>query len=188
MSPAWAASVERAAAADGVDRLPGTRGDPSPGALRDNRARDCTARWRRCRSVSRGHRAGGIRPGSGHTGQLRPARLHVVFHGRRGRVSRVVSGPRHTGTGSRRAKYIAISSAVSYAPRWSPTTPSSVAGRWQCAASVAKSAWRARSTSSRTAISSTSDLLPSGKGLMNRTRAVLSSMAPPAAHPVGTSR
>ena len=64
----------------------------------------------------------GVGPRPRDPRQLRPARLHVVLHGRRGRVPRVVDPARHHRAGGRRRDPLRHRARASSAPRSSPTT------------------------------------------------------------------
>ena len=72
-----------------------------------------------------------IGPRSRDPRELRPARLHLVLHRRRGRVPRLVDPARHDRAGWPPAKSTATSRAASSAPRSSPTS------RWSRAARMA---------------------------------------------------
>ena len=91
------ADIERAAATTGLTGVPRACRDQGGRALRQDRARDLAARGRRCEGVSRRSRAERIGTRSRHPHQLRPARLHVVLHGRRRRMPRLVDRARHAG-------------------------------------------------------------------------------------------
>ena len=85
---------------------------------------------------------------SRHSRQLRPARLHLVLHRRRGRMPRLVDSARHAGACSRRARFTATSRAASSAPKSCATSSCSRAARWPPAAITASCGSKARSTSS----------------------------------------
>ena len=90
--------------------------------------------------------------------QLRPARLHVVLHRRRGRVPRLVDPAQHARRSSPPARSTATSRAASSAPRSSSYDHADRrADRWRRAAITARCGSKARNTSCRTATSSTSD-------------------------------
>ena len=63
-----------------------------------------------------------IGPRSRDPRQLRPARLHLVLHRRRGRMPRLVDSARHAARSSRPARSTATSRAASSAPRSSATS------------------------------------------------------------------
>ena len=83
--------------------------------------------------------------------------LHLVFHGRRRRMPRVVDSARDVRPTSRPAKSTATSRGDSSGPRSSATIRWSPAARWPRAAIAARFGSKARITSSRTATSSISD-------------------------------
>ena len=113
--PDVGASVERAAAKTGLTSFLAHAATRRRRALRHDRARDLAARRRRRRGVPRRSRTGGIRPRPRDSRELRPARLHVVLHCRRGRVPRLVDCARNPGAGWPPAKFTATSSAASSA-------------------------------------------------------------------------
>ena len=76
---------------------------------------------RRRRGVSRRPRPGRIGAQPRDSRQLRPARLHVVLHRRRGRVPRLVDPAPHARRSSPPARSTATSRAASSAPRSSAT-------------------------------------------------------------------
>ena len=97
-------------------------GDSRRTDLRQDRARDRAARASRRARVHGGSGAQGVGARSRDPRQLRPARLHLVLHGRRGRVPRLVDSARHAGgTGRRRDPHRHLSAASS-APKWSATS------------------------------------------------------------------
>ena len=85
--------------------------------LREDRARDRAARSGRRRGVPGRPRPARVRARPRDPRQLRPARLHLVLHRRRGRVPRLVDSPRHQRAERRRARSTPTSSAASSAPR-----------------------------------------------------------------------
>ena len=97
-----------------------------------------------------------VGPRSRDPRELRPARLHLVLHRRRGRMPRLVDSARHAARRRRPARSTPTSSAASSAPRSCRTTRCSRAARSPPAAITASSGSKARSTSSPTATSSTS--------------------------------
>ena len=134
------------------------RGDARRADLREDRARDRAARSRRRRRVPRRSRAARVGPRSRDPRQLRPARLHLVFHRRRRRVPRVVDPAKHAG-GARRRRDSQRHLARLHPRRGrAATTTSSPAARSPPAASTASCASKARTTSCSTATASTSGM------------------------------
>ena len=130
-------------------------GAPSPSARRSSSRSPSSRRptLRRFSPISASQR---VRPRSRDSRQLRSARLYFVLHGRRGRVPRLVDPARNAGAagGGRDPQR--------HRARLHPRRGRQLrradrrAARWPRAAITAKSGSRARSTSCRTATSSTS--------------------------------
>ena len=97
-----------------------------------------------------------VGPRSRHPRQLRSARVHLVLHGRRGRVPRVVDPARHAGAARRRRDPQRHRAWLHPRRGRQLRRARRAAARWPPAAITAKSGSKARSTSSRTATSSTS--------------------------------
>ena len=167
---------------DGADHLSLAGRDAGRAGLREDRAGDRPARTVRRRSVPVRPGARAIGPEPRDPRDLRFARLHVVLHGRRGRVPRLVDSARHRRPGWPRARSTPTSSAGSSARRSRPTSGSSRGDRLRPAAITAKCASKARNTSSPTATSSTSVTRhnpPEGRAFMDiRTIAVCEAQVP----------
>ena len=117
--------------------------------LREDRARDRAARRRRRRGVPGRPRARGVRPRSRDPRQLRPARLHLVLHRRRGRVPRLVDSARHAGAA--RGRRDPHRHPARLHPRRSRAlrAPARARHRWPPAAITASCGSKARNTSSQ---------------------------------------
>ena len=125
--------------------------------VREDRARDRAARSRptpQAFMADLGLHAVGAR--SRDSRGVRPARLHLVLHGRRGRMPRVVDSARHAGAGSGGRDPLRHPARVHPRRGRAVRSRCSRAARSPPAAITASCGSKARSTSSPTATSSTS--------------------------------
>ena len=95
-------SADRAVEMAGLQDVLDGRRDPRRSHLREDRARDRAARAGRRACVHGGSGAARVGARSRDPRQLRPARLHLVLHRRRGRKPRLVDSARHAGAARRR--------------------------------------------------------------------------------------
>ena len=119
--------------------------------LRQSGSRTRRDERRRCRGISLQLRTQGKRPGAPHSHDLQAAGPDFIFHRRRRRMPRLADSRQLARTGSAPAPSTPIWKNISSAPKPSAGTNCSKPARKPTPAPKVRCAWKARTTSCRTA-------------------------------------